>query len=95
MGFFLKIKRSGFEKPVPPFEKKGGGERNAFRLLLSSSMNTIRRPVKDLADNKRRWRDKFKQQCNDRMKNDRQEKINRNREEQVSDTLQRKRGGSQ
>ncbi|KAI7882306.1 uncharacterized protein EV154DRAFT_523007 [Mucor mucedo] len=45
-------------------------------------MNSVRRPVKDLADNKRRWRDKFRQQCNDRMKNDRQAKVNQNRQEQ-------------
>lgn len=46
-------------------------------------MNVARRPVKDINDNKRRWRDKFKQQCNDRMKGARQDKIDKIREEQV------------
>lgn len=50
----------------------------------------MRKPVKDLTDNKRRWRDKFKQQCTDRMKNARQEKVNRNREEQVRIYIKKK-----
>lgn len=47
-------------------------------------MNSMmRRPVKDTADNQRRWRDKFKQECTDRMKNARRDKMNKVREEQV------------
>jgi hypothetical protein len=46
-------------------------------------MNSVRRPLKDTSESKRRWRDKFKQQCTDRMKIARQDKINKIREDQV------------
>ncbi|CAO3613356.1 unnamed protein product [Mucor hiemalis] len=42
-----------------------------------------RRPIKEsLVDSKKRWRDKFKQECTDRMKLARQDKVNKMREEQ-------------
>lgn len=44
-----------------------------------------RRPIKEsLVDSKKRWRDKFKQECTDRMKLARQDKVNKMREEQVN-----------
>lgn len=46
-------------------------------------MKSARRSIKDTSDNKSRWRDKFKQQCNDRIKHARQEKIDKIREDQV------------
>jgi hypothetical protein len=46
-------------------------------------MKSARRSIKDTSDNKRRWRDKFKQQCSDRIKHARQEKIDKIREDQV------------
>lgn len=48
-------------------------------------MKSARRSLKDTSDNKRRWRDKFKQQCNDRIKEARQEQISKIRENQVSE----------
>ncbi|KAK4510869.1 uncharacterized protein ATC70_005304 [Mucor velutinosus] len=45
-------------------------------------MKSARRSLKDTSDNKRRWRDKFKEQCNDRMKMARQEQISKLRENQ-------------
>ncbi|CAO0792450.1 unnamed protein product [Mucor circinelloides] len=45
-------------------------------------MKSARRSLKDTSDNKRRWRDKFKQQCNDRIKEARQEQISKIRENQ-------------
>jgi hypothetical protein len=73
--------------------------RSAVINLLSSAHNTIfiyrtfkamhsvRRPLKETSDNKRRWRDKFKQQCTDRIKNARQDKISKIREDQVRSQL--------
>ncbi|OAD08271.1 hypothetical protein MUCCIDRAFT_154870 [Mucor lusitanicus CBS 277.49] len=46
-------------------------------------MKSARRSLKDTSDNKRRWRDKFKEQCNDRMKMARQEQISKLRENQL------------
>ena len=46
-------------------------------------MKSARRSIKDTSDNKRRWRDKFKQQCSDRIKHARQEKIDKIREDQL------------
>ncbi|KAI8644667.1 hypothetical protein BD408DRAFT_413077 [Parasitella parasitica] len=46
-------------------------------------MKSSRRSIKNNFDNKSRWRDKFKQQCDDRMKEARQDKINKIREDQL------------
>lgn len=47
-----------------------------------------RRSVKEsLVDSKKRWRDKFKQECTDRMKLARQEKVNKMREDQWMQTV--------
>ncbi|GAN01173.1 hypothetical protein MAM1_0005c00604 [Mucor ambiguus] len=45
-------------------------------------MKSARRAIKDTSDNKRRWRDKFKEQCNDRIKMARQQQISKLRENQ-------------
>lgn len=46
-------------------------------------MNITRSPVKSMPDNHRRWRDKFRQECNYKIKNARQEKVDAFRENKV------------
>lgn len=46
-------------------------------------MNITRSPVKSVPDNHRRWRDKFRKECNNKIKNARQEKVDAFRENKV------------